>query len=71
MELEKEKNRQEGKEGRELKKKKKSEKDRKKARTKERKRECITVNSLGMLVPTQQSQSTSYNVTISTSYLTM
>ena len=70
MELEKEKNRQEGKEGRELKKakNKKSEKDRKKARTKERKRECITVNSLGMLVPTQQSQSTSYNVTISTLY---
>lgn len=58
----------EGREG--VKKNKKSEKDRKKARTKERKRECITVNSLGMLVPTQQSQSTSYNVTISTSYLT-
>ena len=56
----------EGREG--VKKNKKSEKDRKKARTKERKRECITVNSLGMLVPTQQSQSTSYNVTISTLY---
>ena len=56
MELEKEKKQTRG-EGKEGVKKKK---DRKNARTNE-----------GMLVTTQESQSTSYNVTISTSYLTM
>ena len=54
MELEKEKKQTRG-EGKEGVKKK----DRKNARTNE-----------GMLVTTQESQSTSYNVTISTSYLT-